>query len=69
MKTMLKIEGMTCEGCVRNVREALMGVPGVQAASVDLKGAAASVEHEPSVSAQRLAEAVESRGFDAMVTG
>jgi copper chaperone CopZ len=37
------VEGMTCQSCVRTVTEALVGVPGVLAADVDLEGATAVV--------------------------
>ncbi|SDT99282.1 Cu+-exporting ATPase [Verrucomicrobium sp. GAS474] len=38
METILDVEGMTCSGCARNVREALAGVEGVELAEVDLEG-------------------------------
>ena len=45
MKTLdLKIEGMTCGNCVRHVRQALEGVPGVEVASVEIGAAQIRVE-------------------------
>ena len=47
MVTTLRISGMTCNGCVRHVREALRGVPGVSAVDVSLAQAYAQVEYDP----------------------
>ena len=41
MTTTLKIDGMTCQNCVRHVREAIQGVRGVNYATVDLDQARA----------------------------
>jgi copper chaperone CopZ len=38
------IEGMKCDGCVTNVRNAFCAVPGVTSADVDLASKTASVE-------------------------
>lgn len=36
-EVVLKVEGMACEGCAKDVTEALTEVPGVEAARVELK--------------------------------
>jgi copper chaperone CopZ len=41
------VKGMTCQGCVQTVTEALTGVPGVFAAEVDLVGGSAVVSMDP----------------------
>ena len=41
--TLLRIEGMSCAGCVRSVENALAGVPGVDAASVNFASETAAV--------------------------
>ena len=46
MKTTLKIEGMSCEHCVKHVKNALEGLGGVKSAEVSLKDNSAVVEHE-----------------------
>ena len=38
METILDVEGMTCSGCARTVRNALAAVGGVEMAEVDLEG-------------------------------
>ena len=44
----LKVEGMTCQGCVRGVTKKLSGVSGVSGAIVDLSAGKATVEYDDS---------------------
>jgi copper chaperone len=46
-KTPLKVEGMSCEHCVKAVSGAVGGLPGVTNVSVDLKGGTASFDFDP----------------------
>ena len=64
-QTRLKIDGMTCAGCVASVQNALRRVPGVRLVNVDLPGAHATVEHDDMVAPAVLAGAVHDAGFDA----
>ena len=66
MKTVIKIEGMTCAHCVRHVKEALEKVPGVKKAAVDLENRTAVVEHDGEVSPQTLREAITEAGYRAV---
>jgi copper chaperone len=62
----LKVSGMTCQHCVRAVREALEGQDGVVRAAVDLEAARAVVEYdEASVSPRELAGVVAEEGYEA----
>ncbi len=62
----LKIEGMTCEHCVKSVREALSKVPGVdEVAEINLKPGEAVIAGEPSIDA--LLAAVREEGYEARV--
>ena len=62
----LKVKGMSCEHCVRAVTQALQGKDGVQSASVDLKGARATVEYDESKTNPReLASVVMDEGYSA----
>ncbi len=63
-KTVLKIEGMMCEGCVKTVKEALENVQGVTSVDVNLKKGTATVQHE-GVSDETLIGAVVDAGFRA----
>lgn len=61
----IKVEGMSCGGCVRNVTGVLKGLAGVAEADVSLEAGAARVKFDPAqVSVAQLREAVESAGFD-----
>ncbi len=65
MTTQLRVEGMTCENCVRHVREALERVNGVDDVSLDLTTGQATVEHADAVPSERLALVIENEGYTA----
>lgn len=63
----LKVDGMSCEHCVRAVSQALEQVPGVeQVVEVNLERGEAVVDGEPQVSA--LIAAVAEEGYHAVPT-
>ena len=64
MKTVLKIGGMTCQNCVRHVREALQKAPGVRSTEVSLEAGRAEVNGE-GLELKALVEAVEREGYTA----
>lgn len=63
----LKIQGMTCGHCVQHVKNALLKVPGVQGAEVDLKAGSAEVTGLADPSA--LIAAVVEEGYEAALEG
>jgi copper chaperone len=64
MQTKLKINGMTCEMCVRHVTTALQSVPNVKSAVVDLHAGEATVDHD-NASVEAMKIAVEEEGYEA----
>jgi copper ion binding protein len=64
MKTTIKIEGMSCEHCVKHVTGALEGISGVVSAKVSLKHHNAEVEHEDSVTPEAIKAAVAEAGYE-----
>jgi copper ion binding protein len=66
MKTVLKIDGMSCEHCVAHVKEALEGISGVKSAKVSLKDNSAQVDHGDGVSLDALKAAVTEAGYEAV---
>ena len=61
----LKVEGMTCGGCVASVTRVLKAVPGVNDVSVTLTPGAATVTYDPkSTDVAKLRGAVEDAGYD-----
>lgn len=64
-ETTLSIGGMTCQGCVNSVTNALRRVAGVEEAQVSLESASALVRYdEQRTSIATLRAAVEKAGFD-----
>ncbi|WP_412479412.1 heavy-metal-associated domain-containing protein [Azonexus sp. IMCC34839] len=64
--TVIKIGGMSCQGCVKNITGVLTGLAGVNAAEVSLEAAEAKVSFDPAaVSRDALLGAIEDAGFDA----
>lgn len=58
----MKIDGMSCGHCVAQVRKALEAIEGVDVQQVAV--GAATVAYDPSATSEaRIAQAVESRGY------
>jgi copper chaperone CopZ len=64
MKTVLKVEGMSCEHCVKHVTQALEGVADVKTAKVSLKDKTATVEHADTVTLESLKAAIVDAGYE-----
>lgn len=60
----LKVDGMTCDHCVRAVTEAISGVEGVTEASVDLDAGSATLTGE-SVDLGAVVAAIVEEGYEA----
>jgi copper chaperone len=61
----IKIEGMTCEGCVKSVTRALQGVAGVERVDVSLMEGKAEVTYDPRKAAPAdFKHAVERAGYE-----
>jgi copper chaperone CopZ len=61
MITRVRIDGMSCQHCVRAVFTALAGVEGVTRADVGI--GVAEVEHDGSVTVDKLREAIDIAGY------
>jgi copper chaperone len=62
----MKVDGMTCMGCVGSVTRVLQAVTGVGKVDVSLEKAQASIEFDPKLASRdQLRAAVEGAGFDA----
>ncbi len=61
MITSVRVEGMSCQHCVRAVFTALAGVEGIARADVSI--GAAEVEHDGSVTVAQLREAIAVAGY------
>jgi copper chaperone CopZ len=65
----LKVNDMSCEGCVNAVKSALSRVKGVEAADVSLQEKTARVVYGDSVSAEDLMAAVSGAGYTPVLEG
>ena len=64
--TVIKVGGMSCQGCVKNITDVLGALPGVISAEVSLDAAEARVAFEPQqINRDALIGAIEDAGFDA----
>jgi copper chaperone len=62
----IRIQGMTCEGCVRSVTRTLQAVAGVQRVEVFLEEGKAQVAYDPrKTGLAELKRAVERAGYEA----
>ncbi len=60
----LKVDGMTCDHCVRAVTEAISGVAGVTGADVDLEAGGAMVTGE-GIDLEAVVAAITEEGYEA----
>ena len=66
-KTKLKISGMSCQHCVKTVKDALTALEGVQSAKVNLrKGEAVVRFNELYINPVNLRDAITQAGFEAL---
>lgn len=64
MRQTISVTGMTCQNCVRHVREALAALPGVRSADVDLASNSATVEADREVPRDELQAALGEAGYE-----
>jgi copper chaperone CopZ len=65
MSTTLTVSGMACDGCERNVEEAIESVPGVERVDADHDAGRVTVEGDADVDA--LVSAIDEAGYEAAV--
>lgn len=64
--TIIKVGGMMCDGCVKNITGILGGLAGVVSTQVSLAQGEAAVTFDPAaVTREALCAAIEDAGFDA----
>ncbi|HEX9451529.1 MAG TPA: heavy metal-associated domain-containing protein [Burkholderiales bacterium] len=63
--TVLKVDGMTCGGCVRSVTNVLKALPGVTDAQVSLEKSEAKVTFDPAMaSPAAMRKAIGEAGYE-----
>ena len=64
MRQTISVTGMTCQNCVRHVREALGGLPGVSSAEVDLASGSAVIQADRSIPTSEISAALAEAGYE-----
>lgn len=59
----IKIQGMTCQHCVRTVTKALADIPGLKDIKVNLEKGEATYENVDNVPKQLIRQAIEKAGY------
>ncbi|MGH8762204.1 MAG: heavy-metal-associated domain-containing protein [Nitrosospira sp.] len=61
----MRIEGMTCMGCVNSVKNVLEKLPGVRSAEVSLEQKQATIQYDAaSTNVNQFKHAIEDAGFE-----
>ena len=64
-KTVLRVDGMSCEHCVKSIKNAVGALSGVANVSVDLSAKTVTVEHDPAQSPlDKIKFEIEDQGYD-----
>ncbi|GAC1442844.1 MAG: heavy-metal-associated domain-containing protein [Vulcanimicrobiaceae bacterium] len=63
MSLQITVSGMTCANCVRHVREALAGLPGVTDVAVDLASGHATIEADRDIDLAMLRATLEAEDY------
>jgi len=62
-KTILIIEGMSCEGCVSRVKSSLLQLPGVENVEIDLNTGQAIILSSGEIDLKAFEDAVKKTGY------
>ncbi len=64
-KTILKVDGMSCEHCVKAVKNAVGALSGINNVSVDLSAKTVEVEYDPQKSPlDKIKSEIEEQGYE-----
>lgn len=64
-KTVIKVEGMSCDHCVKAITNAVSALPGIGGVAVDLQAGTVTVEHDPTHSPlDKIRAEIEDQGYD-----
>ncbi|NLA89683.1 MAG: heavy-metal-associated domain-containing protein [Alcaligenaceae bacterium] len=60
----IRVDGMSCQNCVKHVNEALSTVPGVEQVEVSLENANAIIKSKDGIDIEVLRTALDEAGYD-----
>ncbi len=64
MKTIFKVEGMSCSHCENAVKNAVSGISGVNDVTVDLNTKIVTVIHDEGLSVDTIKSEIEEQGYE-----
>ena len=65
--TVLKVDGMSCEHCVKAVKKAVGALDGIGSVNVDLKAKTVTVEYDPAQAPlEKIKSEIEDQGYDVL---
>ena len=66
-KTVIKVEGMSCEHCVNAITKAVKALPGIAKVAVDLAAKSVEVEYDSSKTPlDKIKVEIEEQGYDVL---
>jgi len=66
-KSIINVDGMSCEHCVKVIQTAVGALAGVTAVAADLAARTVTVEHDPALaSLDKIKCEIEEQGYDVM---
>jgi len=64
-RSILKVDGMSCQHCAMTVKKVLEALPGVSSAAVDLNAKTVTVDHDNAlVTLEKIKSVIEDSGYD-----
>jgi copper chaperone len=67
-KSILNVDGMSCEHCVKAITKAVGGLSGVENVAVDLEAKTVTVTHDPEAAPlDKIKFEIEDQGYDVIV--
>lgn len=63
-KSIINVDGMSCEHCVKAITKAVVALPNVSNVSVDLKAKTVTVEHDQALPLDKIKSEIEEQGYD-----
>ena len=65
-KSIINVDGMSCEHCVNAITKAVGVLDGVSDVAVDLKAKTVTVEHDPALALKKIKSEIEDQGYEVL---
>ncbi|WP_037585902.1 copper ion binding protein [Stenoxybacter acetivorans] len=64
VRSIINVDGMSCEHCVKAITKAVGALHGVSDAAVDLNAKTVMVEHDPTLTVDKIKYEIEEQGYE-----